>query len=190
MSGWNLKLDEVHNYAWQFNVFSKEECSKIITYATQQDFQKAVTSKPEKSYIRANTNVHWLSPKEEIAWVHQRLADLVLHVNEKYFKFNLFGLNESLQFTHYHKKGACYKKHVDRGYNGVVRKLSVSIQLTESSLYKGCDLLLYDSETPHICNREIGSATVFPSYTLHEVTELQQGERFALVTWVTGESFK
>ena len=92
--------------------------------------------------------------------------------------------------THYHKKGACYKKHVDRGHNRPVRKLSVSIQLTESSLYEGCNLLLYNEETPHICKREIGSATVFPSYTLHEVTELQQGERFALVTWVTGESFK
>jgi len=190
VSGWNLNLDEVYSYAWQLNVFSKEECSKIITYATQQDFQKAVTVRPERNYMRASTNVHWLHPKDEIAWVYERLASLVLNLNEKYFKFNIFGLNESLQFTHYHKKGACYRKHVDRGHNRPVRKLSVSIQLTESSLYEGCDLLLYNEETPYTCKRDIGSATVFPSYTLHEVTELQQGERFALVTWVTGESFK
>lgn len=191
MGGWNLSLDEVHEYAWQLNVFSKEECSKIIAYAKQQEAIKATTFDTKLSTImRAKTNISWLSSTKEIDWVFQRLSSLVLHLNKNYFKFNLFGLNESLQFTHYYGKGACYKKHMDRGYNQPVRKLSVSIQLSEEDSYEGCDLLVHNGEKPYVAKKEIGSATVFPSYTLHEVTKLQQGERFALVTWVTGESFK
>tara|TARA_R100001086_G_C11724245_1_gene227797 strand:- start:24 stop:596 length:573 start_codon:yes stop_codon:yes gene_type:complete len=187
--GWNLKLDEVHHSAWQFDVFSKKECLKIIEYAKKQKSQKAITDDNTPN-IRKYTNIYWLSQAQEINWVFEKITNVVLNLNEQFFKFNIFALNEPLQFTHYFKKGACYKKHVDRTYNRPVRKLSVSVQLTDSFSYKGCELLLHNETTPTKCKKEIGSLTIFPSYTLHEVTELQQGERFALVTWVTGNSFQ
>ena len=72
----------------------------------------------------------------------------------------------------------------------MVRKLSISVQLSDESSYDGCELHLLNDEHPHVAKKDLGSLTAFPSYTLHEVTSLEKGERFALVTWVTGESFK
>tara|TARA_R100000329_G_scaffold138152_1_gene119481 strand:+ start:82 stop:654 length:573 start_codon:yes stop_codon:yes gene_type:complete len=187
--GWSLRLDEVSEYAWQLDVFSKEECSKIIKYGKKQKSEKATTFSKVLD-MRKNTNICWLSPDQEIDWVFQRLTSVILNLNEKYFKFNLFALNEPLQFTHYHRKGACYKKHVDKAYNQSVRKLSISVQLSDESSYDGCELHLHNDEHPHVAKKDLGSLTAFPSYTLHEVTSLKKGERFALVTWVTGEGFK
>jgi hypothetical protein len=36
----------------------------------------------------------------------------------------------------------------------------------------------------------IGTFTVFPSYTLHEVSPILDGARYSLVGWVNGPDFK
>ena len=51
----------------------------------------------------------------------------------------------------------------------------------------GCEVNLYDGpESPWPCHKGQGVATVFPSWTLHEVTPLISGERYAVVAWVLG----
>ena len=81
---------------------------------------------------------------------------------------------------------------MDRGYGFSVRKLSVSIQLTDPKKYKGGELKLYDGEDQYgvIMNKNQGALVVFPSYVLHEVTPVTKGERNSLVTWVSGNQFK
>ena len=48
---------------------------------------------------------------------------------------------------------------------------------------------MYFEEEPTIAKRDIGSLTLYPSWTLHEVSELKKGERHSLVCWVTGKQF-
>ena len=38
--------------------------------------------------------------------------------------------------------------------------------------------------------KESNIATFFPSYILHEVTEVTKGVRYSLVAWANGEYFK
>ena len=101
-------------------------------------------------------------------------------------------MSDSLQFTNYKAPGGKYGKHVDRGYDTPVRKLSVSIQLTDPKKYKGGELKLYNQEDENssVMNKNQGSLIVFPSYVLHEVMPVTKGERNSLVTWVTGPQFK
>jgi predicted 2-oxoglutarate/Fe(II)-dependent dioxygenase YbiX len=56
----------------------------------------------------------------------------------------LFGINEGFQFTNYVAPSGKYGKHVDRCVDMPVRKLSISIQLTNPEKYKGGELYLYD----------------------------------------------
>jgi len=69
---------------------------------------------------------------------------------------------------------------------GQVRKLSLTINLTEEHAYQGGALELQIDEATHIITGPPGSATVFPSWTSHRITPITQGSRQSLVLWMNG----
>jgi len=186
-SSWNFRVDQINLYAFWNNAFSKEECQTIINIAKDKGLIKGKTK--GESDVR-DSKISWLYPVDKMDWVYRRVTDITLNLNERFFKFNLFGLNEGFQFTNYEAPSGKYGKHVDRGINIPVRKLSISIQLTNSSEYEGGELYLYDDDKGTLMSKEQGTLIIFPSYVLHEVMPVTKGERNSLVTWVTGNQFK
>tara|TARA_R100000935_G_C2825925_1_gene162278 strand:+ start:545 stop:1141 length:597 start_codon:yes stop_codon:yes gene_type:complete len=184
---WNLFLDKVHHYAYWGSLFTKEECEKIIKIGKKKGFIKATTK--NKSDVRLG-EISWLYSTDDLEWVFQKITDVVLDLNEKYFQFDIFGLNEGLQFTNYKAPSDKYGKHIDKSLNISVRKLSLSIQLTDPKEYEGGELYLYDDEKGMVMKKDQGTLILFPSYTLHEVKPVTKGERNSLVSWVTGKQFK
>tara|TARA_R110002020_G_scaffold236668_1_gene448970 strand:- start:581 stop:1174 length:594 start_codon:yes stop_codon:yes gene_type:complete len=190
-SSWNFYLDKVYTYAYWNNLFTKKECEKIIKVAKKKGFIKATTlNKTEvKSEVRLS-DITWLYASDDLEWVFQRVTDAVLNLNDRFFKFDLFGLSEGFQFTNYKAPSGKYGKHIDRSIDIPVRKLSLSIQLTDPKKYEGGDLYLYQEEKGDIMKKEQGTLILFPSYILHEVKPITKGERNSLVSWVTGKQFK
>jgi PKHD-type hydroxylase len=188
-SSWNFELDKVHLYAFWNNAFSKEECQTIINIAKDKGLVQGTTM--GESDVR-DSKISWLYPVDKMEFVFRRVTDIVLNLNEKYFKFNLFGLNEGFQFTNYEAPSGKYGKHIDRAINTSVRKLSISIQLTNPEEYEGGELKLYDGDDKDaiIMDKTQGTLIIFPSYVLHEVMPVTKGTRNSLVTWVTGKQFK
>ena len=74
--------------------------------------------------------------------------------------------------------------------NVPVRKLSISIQLTNPEEYEGGELYLYNDDKGTLMDKTQGTLILFPSYVLHEVMPVTKGTRNSLVTWVTGKQFK
>ena len=189
-SSWNFEADQVNLYAFWNNAFSKEECQTIINIAKDKGLIKGSTKGKSIKNVR-DSKISWLYPVDGMDWVFRRVTDIVLNLNEKFFKFDLFGINEGFQFTNYEAPSGKYGKHVDRGMNMLVRKLSISIQLTNPEEYEGGELKLYDGEEDGtLMDKTQGTLIIFPSYILHEVTPITKGERNSLVTWVTGNQFK
>ena len=190
-SSWNFYLDKVYTYAYWNNLFTKKECEKIIKVAKKKGFIKATTlNKTEvKSEVRLS-DITLLYASDDLEWVFQRVTDAVLNLNDRFFKFDLFGLSEGFQFTNYKAPSGKYGKHIDRSIDISVRKLSLSIQLTDPKEYQGGDLYLYQEEKGDIMKKEQGTLILFPSYILHEVKPITKGERNSLVSWVTGKQFK
>ena len=191
---WNFNLDNISLYAFKEDAFTKEECKKIIDVSKNKKLKTGLVGSKNstESKIR-ESKICWLYPEqEEVKWIYKRITDIVLTINSKFFNFDLFGISEALQFTNYKAPSGKYGKHMDRGYGFSVRKLSVSIQLTDPKKYKGGELKLYDGEDKHgvVMNKNQGALVVFPSYVLHEVTPVTKGERNSLVTWVSGNQFK
>ena len=186
-SSWNFKVDKVNLYAFWKNAFSKEECQTIINIAKNKGLIKGKTT--GESDVR-DSKITWLYPIDNIEWVFRRVTDITLNLNERFFNFDLFGLNEGFQFTNYQAPSGKYGKHVDRGLNIPVRKLSISIQLTNNEEYEGGELNLYEDDKPITMDKTQGTLIIFPSYVLHEVMPVTKGERNSLVTWVTGKHFK
>jgi PKHD-type hydroxylase len=177
-SSWSFELDNINLYAFWKNAFSKEECQTIINIAKDKGLIKGKTK--GESDVR-DSKISWLYPVDGIDWLFRRVTDITLSLNERFFKFDLFGINEGLQFTNYEAPSGKYGKHVDRGINMPVRKLSIPI----------CgELYLYDDDKRTLMDKTQGTLILFPSYVLHEVMPVTKGERNSLVTWVTGKQFK
>ena len=190
---WPFYVEKIHPYAWTEKFLTKSECEDIIKYSKnlKQTQQARVIDKGQKTIkqIRDST-VTWLVPNDDVTWLYRKITDTVLYLNSKYFNFDLYGISESLQFTNYKSPSGHFQKHVDNAYNLVIRKLSVSVQLTDPESYSGGDLNLYLGKNKTVMRKEQGDLIIFPSYTMHEVTPVTKGERNALVAWVTGKQFK
>ena len=145
-SSWNFELDQVNLYAFWNKAFSKEECQTIINIAKDKGLIKGTTFNDNKTKDVRDSKICWLYPIDKMEWVFRRVTDITLNLNERFFKFDLFGLNEGFQFTNYEAPSGKYGKHVDRATNIPVRKLSISIQLTNPKEYEGGELKLYDGE--------------------------------------------
>jgi|TARA_R110002020_G_scaffold253266_1_gene467015 PKHD-type hydroxylase len=191
---WNFKLDHIQPYAFWENAFTKIECESIIKIAKKKGLTQGKSGATLQDSINnkdsRQSKICWLYASDDMDWVFRKVTDIVLSLNKQFFQFNLFGLSEGFQFTNYVAPSDKFKKHIDRNINFPVRKLSMSIQLTDPKKYEGGELVLYNNEKGDIVNKEQGTLILFPSFILHEVTPITKGERNSLVSWVTGDNFK
>jgi hypothetical protein len=127
-SSWNFKLDQANLYAFWNNAFSKEECQTITNIAKDKGLIKGTTK--GESDVR-DSKISWLYPTDNMDWVYRRVTDITLNLNERFFKFDLFGINEGFQFTNYEAPSGKYGKHVDRSMN--MRELGENKKYTEVS---------------------------------------------------------
>ena len=140
-------------------------------------------------------------------WIYKEIQPYVHMANQNAgWNFD-WDFSESCQFTIY-KKGQYYDWHCDswdKPYveegptKGKVRKLSVTVTLTDPKEYKGGELefdfrnLDPDKErATKICTEILpkGSVVVFPSFVWHRVKPVTKGERNSLVIWNLGYPFK
>jgi PKHD-type hydroxylase len=176
------------------DVLTKEECEILIDYANKQ---KKITAKigtnTLSKEVRSN-NLVWLnlSKDQSLNWLFAKIADAIIKVNKDVYKFHLIGLTEDLQFTEYCKINDHYNWHLDSGASNV-RKISASIQLSDSEDYEDCDLefahLENRTDEERKASRKQGAMIIFPSYLTHKVTPLKSGKRYSLVIWVGGNNF-
>jgi PKHD-type hydroxylase len=85
--------------------------------------------------------------------------------------------------------GMAYGLHVDSGLMGpkLTRQrsdISVTIFLNETTDYDGGILRVHGAFGPQDIKLPSGSAVIYPSTSMHEVTEVTRGERLVAVTWV------
>ena len=182
--------DKVHNWAWA-NTFSPEECEKIIAIGTRAMLSPATLANlppAEGGTQIRDSNVSWLYPSAETDWIFERISTTTRYLNDNFFNFHLSNFAEGLQFTQYVAPYGHYKQHIDKAFQGPVRKLSLTIQLSNASDYEGGELILFYGERQSM-PKEQGTAIAFPSYVLHQVDPVTSGTRYSLVVWVTGNQF-
>jgi PKHD-type hydroxylase len=185
---WAFNIDHVHSWAYWDNAFTKDECERIIELGNSKT-KKQGTTGAGLSEIR-KSEIAWLYPSDDLDWCYRRMTDIITNLNERFFKFDLFGATEGFQFTKYTAPGGKYGQHIDSAPGTLIRKLSFTLQLSDPKDYKGGDLCLYLGDKPEVMKRDRGYVALFPSYVLHEVTPVTKGTRYSLVSWITGKPFK
>lgn len=186
---WPLVLDHVENWAWRQGVFTPEELDTIIEIGNSTELIKASTYGSQSDKNR-NSFVTFLFPNDITNWIFLRLAGVINEMNAQFFRFDLTGMEQGLQFTRYTAPGQHYDWHVDRGFMTATRKLSLSVQLSDPKDYKGGDFEMLFGRKSQKVARERGMTTFFPSYTVHRVKPVTEGTRYSLVAWISGPPFK
>lgn len=137
-------------------------------------------------------NVAWIERESETAWLYHRLEEIVLRLNAEFFRYDLFGLSESFQYTIYNdSEGGHFDWHKDHGNDREEsRKISLSLQLSDANAYQGSDLELHSDGHVQAAPRTRGTLIAFPSYVLHRVTPIRSGVRKSLMVWAAGPEFR
>ena len=152
--------------------FTKEECDKIInlskSYKEKHVSEIAV-------YDNLNYFYYSIIRDSNTQWIFDRFRDFLLD------KFPSNKLNE-MEIVNLHKylPGCEFLKHNDRLRNSSHIYVVGSVI---SSNFKGGDFVLFDPE--EVLTREPGYIYGFDTTRDHEVTKVTEGERWALVMFLT-----
>jgi PKHD-type hydroxylase len=174
--------------------FSATELDRLETYCDRLDRMRSALTGPEgydfyNDSIRA-CQVAQVPQNTDTVWIYERLADIIRSLNNRSFRFDLRGFSEPPQYMVYHgTESSHFDWHMDTG-SLPPRKLSLTLQLSDPSAYKGGDLQFNTGTVSLSAPRDRGAAVAFPSHTIHRVTPTTFGIRKAIVAWITGPEFR
>lgn len=165
---------------------SAAECSAVIALGESLPSMDGRAELAADSY--RVSRIAWIELSERTGWLYQRMERLFQQANQA-FRFDLIGLRDALQFTHY-GPGEHFAWHLDIGHDeSSLRKLSVTVLLSDAGDYAGGDLEFATAQVGPQA-RQRGAAVFFPSYLLHRVSPVTNGERRSLVAWAAGKPFR
>ncbi len=208
----------LNNYYWYFTAAVPPKiCDDIVKYALSKketlgviggyDNKKLSKTEIKEMKRKRNSDLVWLNEP----WIYKEVQPYIHQANKNAGWNFQWDRSEVCQFTKYklnqyydwHNDG--WKKPYDKPNtpdHGKIRKLSMTLQLTDGSEYEGGELEFdfrnYDpharDESKHLKKaKEIlpkGSIVVFPSFIWHRVKPITKGVRYSLVMWNLGYPFK
>ena len=180
------------------NIFNKEECDRIIDYHKEWESELGTTFfiKENKSTDEKYREVTLYNPQKNIVmsgkinWILDAIMKAI-HSSNEHYKFDIKGIIEYPNIMKYNAPSGKYDYHLDIGSEKPYcwRKLSYTIMLNDN--YKGGMLEFASTEeTGASFPNETGKMIIFPSFLRHRVTTITEGIRWALVGWISGNSFK
>lgn len=190
---WPVKTGTDSPWAYQIGYFSSDDCDLIIEQGLALERMQAhlgAERQVDRS-VRSTSIGFYNNQDPQHHWLFVRIEQAVRSINRDFWNFTIDEL-ECLQFASYDQVGDFYTAHMDMRPDPLrMRKLGISVQLSEPDSYQGNDLRLYRfGDRWDLAPRDRGSIVVFPSYLIHEVTPLITGTRLSLVSWAQGPAFR
>lgn len=188
----NIATDPLEWY-WFKNGFSVDEVDQIVAESKNWGLTTAgITDAGVVNNEMRKSAVAWIPQVDAYKWIYDKLGGMIEEANRELWKFNLYGMEEQIQYTEYYQDGGHYDYHLDvgGGYPLNQRKISITVQLAGADEYEGGDFQILRGKNPESLPKLKGCVLVFPSYLMHRVTPVTSGTRRSLVLWVGGDSYK
>ena len=177
-------------YYWFKNGFDEKEIQKIKEYLENFEFEKGTTFTTSDDKSVRNSQIKWIPYNNETRWLYEKIYNYAKEANDNIFHFKLYYSLDDIQYSKYSQNGK-YDFHIDIGEGrNSLRKLSCSILLNDPNNFEGGDFEYWINKSPQKILLEKGSIVFFPSFFLHRVTEVTDGERESLVLWIGGDSYQ
>ena len=177
-------------------LFTPAQCQDIIRVGHQQKAEEAKvgtlnTREGAHDVKMRVTTISWI-PFKALPEMYTIIEKTMKQVNGNHFGYEGMQLTEFAQFTEY-PKGGFYDWHIDAdincGHEPPVRKISMTILLSDPSIFTGGDLefMAEGNKPPQLLQ---GQAIFFCSMIRHRVAKVKKGVRQSLVMWFGGPPFK
>lgn len=196
----------LQNFYWYFEGgLPKEQCDELMALKQKYKMEKGTVSEDNVLRKKDRTSDIFFTSEQ---FIYNYINPFVDAANKNAgWNFD-FDWGEAAQFTEY-RKGGYYHWHQDsfnRPWNrpelpnihGKIRKLSVTVTLSDPNEYEGGDLE-FSVPVPMSGKTEFrkeekfrtkGTVIVFPSFIWHRVTKVTKGTRDSLVIWWAGLPFR
>lgn len=170
-----------------------DACSALVAAATTAPARDgALTGGVLDAGLR-RAGLVWLDDLPGQAPVMGALTRAVAQANRDAFGVDLTDFAESAQIARYDAdRQGHFGWHSDIGAGTLAarRKLTVVVQLSDPAGYDGGVLEVWPDANTRTAPLAVGTATVFPSFTLHRVTPVTRGTRWSLTLWAHGPAFR
>lgn len=183
---WYQQLELIYAY----NFLTDEECDVLIDLTTVVEGDNPGTSTGDTDYRKVKViPLHYLGPN--FTWLSDRIQEAIQDFNYQFYRFDINALDGLSLCSYRASDDAKYRPHIDcRGDDGLMRKLTVVIQLSDPDSYQGGETEILNGAETIPLRRDRGCINVFPSFLMHQVNPISQGNRHAVVTWVVGPPFR
>lgn len=198
----------IYPYCYWNNSFTETELNDISDMLSLQPTTDALISSenpdPTQTGPIPSTNdnirrskISFITPNENTEWIFSRFNQIIEHVNNKWYNFDLNGYDQ-IQYTEYHGSNlGYYNWHTDIFLGKLpkndfieTRKLSLSLLLNDPDEFEGGELQIGHESHFESIKMDRGTAILFPSWQVHRVAPVTKGIRKSLVIWVVGPKFK
>jgi PKHD-type hydroxylase len=193
-----LGAGQTMNAWWQMfrRAFTPQECQALIDYGLEQPLIEArigYGGDPHLDTKMRRSQIRWFRRDDkQLELFYDRLWRMGRQAN-KAFGFDLRDCG-SAQFTVYESSNeGHFDWHLDNAFktNGKHdRKMSMVIQLSDTSTYEGGRLELQSDPLPPNMFVDQGDTIFFPSFNRHRVTPVTKGVRYSCVVWFEGPPFR
>lgn len=194
--GLNLPAQGANNdlTVWLYtDVLTEKDCDALVKLYTQMpDEEAGVGGEGSGKVDRSVRNVN-----KVMLPVHKgigaRLAAVGLDANAQRWNFDIKKAKQS-EFLKYPAGGGRYKSHIDTFLAKTpenieeCRKVTVLAFLNDD--FKGGKFFLQTGPEKFYPPQEKGTVLAFPSFLLHGVEDVEEGERYSVVTWLVGPWLK
>ncbi len=167
------------------NVLTAEELIRINHLFGQAEFVDGrVTAGYQSSVVKNNLQIVEQSPSAA------EMGSLVLSALERCPQFTSAALPRRIYppLFNCYSTGMHFGNHVDNAIRGVTdpmrTDLSVTLFLSEPGEYDGGELVIEDTFGTHHVKLPSGDLVLYPSSSLHRVTEVSRGTRQACFFWI------
>jgi len=180
-----------HNYVLFSGVVEQHVCEGMIAEMLKVDPVRATTFSSDSEDLR-RSNIRWVSGTQEL-WAY--LLRFINIANAEMFNVDIQQELNEMQFTEYSAEDrGMYTWHHDVDWENPMnydRKLSLVVQLSDPNHYEGGEFSFKTVKGPDQSELKMqGSVLVFPSYLEHSVSEVTEGKRYSLVSWVRGPRWR
>jgi PKHD-type hydroxylase len=189
-----MKDPGLFGIVWQDAVFSNLEIQSIhdLVQDIKQNKKTKVDQNRDMSASKRVSETNWIDYTEYSKWIYKRIQDVALDINQNFYGFDVSGI-QPFQYTVYKDTvQGNYPWHRDLTLIGdftSIRKLSLSILLSDTADYSGGRFLFAPDGNRVEIEQKQGRLIVFPSWTPHSISPVLSGTRISLVSWLHGKKF-
>lgn len=176
------------------DVFDRDFCRHLIhVWQTQgHEDSGSMVQRDGKTigvynYDRKIRKDHFIKDPNLIAQLKTLISDRVSPEIRKAFQYEVTRFEDFRIICYESERGGYFRPHRDNTTDATAhRRWAMSINLNTEE-YEG-GYLRFPEYAPHLYRPETGCAVIFSCSILHEVTDIEQGNRFALTSFFYGEA--